>query len=244
MLYDSLSSWIHDQVVLSKNIQVEHVEGFCWTSAKGIKKQNSYRRFFAHWLYGLQVGVEYDTTPPQVNDVLKDLHYWKLFHIEDEQTSHHITRYEPRFQVMRQTGAWYQTHPWLESFINTTALADILPSILDLLPLSLGDGHRSIMVASNDVPSFFKMPLGEDIVCFAILPTGVHNSDTDTINTLEKVNSMLQQIGGKRYLSGWLGSSSFDWQQHYGKQYSDLLNVKRFFDPHGILDSYENVINQ
>jgi cytokinin dehydrogenase len=234
LLYDSLDVWMNDQIKLGKSRQIEHLEGFCWTSAKGIKSQNGERHFFTHWLYGLQVGVEYEKTAPEASDVLKDLNYWKLVHVEDEETANHIFRYQPRFDTMRRTGAWNQTHPWIDCFISASSLTKILPEILDILPLSLGDGHRTMMVASENRPSLLMMPPGDIIFCFAILPIGVDSQDTHAVSALEKVNRMLLEAGGKRYLAGWL-TNSHSWQQHYGACYQQWQDNKRKFDTHNVL---------
>ncbi len=235
LLYDSLDSWIHDQKLLTQITQINHLEGFCWTSAKGIRNTSKGRQFFAHWLYGLQVGVEYQKTAPSIDDLSEDLHYSQLIHIEDEPTLDHVFRYQPRFEIMRQTGMWNQTHPWIDCFISTKALVEILPDILDMLPLSLGDGHRLLRINNQDIPSFFMLPPGDDIVCFAILPVGVKKSDSTVITALEQVNQMLLDAGGKRYLSGWLGNS-YDLRQHYGDKYNTLVAVKNRYDPENILN--------
>lgn len=230
LLYDSLDAWIYDQLLLGKNHQIGHLEGFCWTAAKGIRNSISGKRFFAHWLYGLQVSVEYETTPPSASDVLQDLSYWQLFHTEDEETASHVFRYQPRFEMMRASGAWQQTHPWIECFISAETLAEVLPEILDILPLSLGDGHRAIMVASDNLPDLFIMPPAENIFCFAILPIAVSIEDSKTFEALAQVNQILLNAGGKRYLSGWLGGLDFNWQQHYGQRYETWESMKQKYD--------------
>ncbi|WP_373530646.1 FAD-binding protein [Nostoc sp.] len=235
LLYDSLDAWMNDQVLLGKSNQIDHLEGFCWTSAKGIRNTISGKRFFAHWLYGLQVGVEYNSTAPYPSDVLKDLNYWQLVHTEDEETVNHVFRYQPRFEMMRASGAWNQTHPWIECFISAKALAEILPEILDMLPLSLGDGHKAIMVASENLPDLFMMPPEDNILCFAILPMAVATGDTKSLDVLEEVNQVLLDAGGKRYLSGWLGRLDFNWQQHYSKHYDTWETMKQKYDPDHIL---------
>lgn len=235
LLYDSLKPWMDDHIFLGRNHQIEHLEGFCWTSAKGIRHTTSGKKFFAHWLYGLQVGIEYDEVAPSASDVLHDLNYWRLFHTEDEETVSHVFRYQPRFEVMRTSGAWNQAHPWIECFISAEALAEVLPEILDMLPLSLGDGHRAIMVAPDNLPNLFMMPPAKNILCFAILPMAVPVEDTKTFDVLEKVNQLLLRAGGKRYLSGWLGKSNFDWRQHYGTSYKTWETMKQQYDPSHVL---------
>lgn len=235
LLYDSLDAWMYDQVFLGKNQQIDHLEGFCWTSAKGIRNTTRGKQFFAHWLYGLQVGVEYEETAPSVSDVLPNANYWQLIHTEDEETVSHVFRYQPRFEMMRTTGAWNQTHPWIECFVDAQTLVQVLPKILEMLPLSFGDGHRTMMVASDNLPSLFMMPPQENIFCLAILPVAVSMTDIKSLDVLEKVNQLLLDAGAKRYLSGWLGRCDFHWQQHYGQFYSIWETLKQKYDPHHIL---------
>jgi len=239
LLYDSLESWFADQQALSLSKYCDYLEGFCWSSAKWMHPDATGGRAFAHWLYGLQVGFEHDGHAPEAQDVLKEMHYWKIVHTEDVETIQHVLQYEPRFSLMRQSGAWYQHHPWMEFFLPTNTLMEILPQVLDSLPLTLGDGHRTLMVASDNLPSFFMVPPGDNIVCFAVLPMGVPTSLREyTIETLQSVNDILLQAGAKRYLSGWLGSvDSSNWRIHYGKKYDAWVNMKRMYDPQNILGS-------
>jgi cytokinin dehydrogenase len=55
---------------------------------------------------------------------------------------------------------------------------------------------------------------------------------------LARVDSLLRNAGGKRYLSGWLGSvDEARWREHYGPSYDRWIAVKRRFDPDGIFRS-------
>lgn len=79
------------------------------------------------------------------------------------------------------------------------------------------------------------MPPAKNILCFAILPMAVPVEDTKTFDVLEKVNQLLLRAGGKRYLSGWLGKSNFDWRQHYGTSYKTWETMKQQYDPSHVL---------
>lgn len=225
LLYGSIEDWLDDQRLLSRSGFADHLEGFCWASARWQDRG----RPRTHWLYGLQVGVEHDNGGLPPNHILSDARCWRRLHTEDTATLDFAFRYQPRFDAMRESGDWEQSHPWLEFLLPADELAEVLPGVLDMLPLSLGDGHRLILVAGGQAPPLFPLPTA-DAACFAVLPMGVafHHRDR-TLEALRAVDRRLREAGGERYLSGWL----FD-RAGTGRGW---LDAKRKFDPRGIFSS-------
>jgi cytokinin dehydrogenase len=118
-----------------------------------------------------------------------------------------------------------------------------LPAILAALPASLGDGHRIMWVDVARTPPFFAVPSAgtttDPIVCFAVLPPGVAAAEREEVlPALARVDRLLRDAGGKRYLSGWLGPMPEErWREHLGEAYPRWLELKRRFDPSGIFRS-------
>ncbi len=239
LLYAELAGWLADQRELVKPGRADHLEGFTWSSAKGTRSDHMGRRPFSHWLYGLQVGIEYQDQPPEAEQALAGLDPWKVVHVQDDDVVTHLERYQPRFEGMRRSGAWNQLHPWLECLVPASRIAELLPELLDALPLSLGDGHRAVWVSRQGAPLFFAMPPANDVVCLAILPTGVAEPDRDVIlQTFRQIDHSLRAAGGKRYPSGWLGRmNDDDWRQHHGDRHEAWVRAKKRFDPAGIFRS-------
>jgi cytokinin dehydrogenase len=238
LVYGEIEPWLADQERIVRDGRAQYLEGMCWTGAKGFRG-GSTGRSRVQWLYGTQVAVEYDDTPPDQARLLADLSPWRVAHVDDESVHDFITRYQPRFDGMQSSGAWQQMHPWLECLIPARRLAALLPAILEELPLSLGDGHRVLWLDASKRPPFFAAPDGTSTVCFAVLPTGVSHSEREqVVPSLGRVDHLLREAGGKRYLSGWLGFMDDDrWREHHGPAYDQWLALKRRFDPDGILRS-------
>src|SRR5205823_4786 len=66
LLYNSIVEWLDDQCRLSRSGLIDHLEGFCWASAKWLDSG----RPKTHWLYGLHVGVEHDDDVQPSDNVL------------------------------------------------------------------------------------------------------------------------------------------------------------------------------
>jgi cytokinin dehydrogenase len=240
LLYASIEDWLADQRTLMRQQRADYLEGFCWAGAKGSRLEEGVRRPFAHWLYGLQIGLEHDEgAAPEAAAALAGLRHFQVIHVEDEGLATHLERYQPRFDGMRRSGAWTQAHPWLECLVPGDRIAQVLPAVLDRLPPSLGDGHRAVWIARDDVPAGFALPDARDAVCLAFLPPGVAPGEAGEVTAaLTEVDAILRAAGGKRYLSGWLGAmDEARWREHHGPHYRAWIAAKDRFDPDGIFRS-------
>jgi cytokinin dehydrogenase len=238
LVYGDIEPWFADQKRILAERRAHNLEAMCWIGAKGFRGAAT-RRSRVQWLYGLQLAVEYDEEAPDETQTLFGLVPWRVVHVDDEAFPTYVARYQPRFDSMQQSGAWQQEHPWLECLLAPDRLPALLPAILEELPMSLGDGHRVLWLNTSNRPPFFAAPDGDRAVCLAVLPTGVLPSERDQVlPALARVDSLLRNAGGKRYLSGWLGSvDEARWREHYGPSYDRWIAVKRRFDPDGIFRS-------
>jgi len=239
LVYGEIEGWLADQDRMVRDQRAQYLEAMCWMGAKGFRRGVSGDRSRAQWLYGIQVGFEYDREAPDQLEALRALSPWRVVHVDDESVSEFVNRYQPRFDGMHRSGAWQQSHPWFECLLAPDRLPALLPAILDDLPLSLGDGHRLLLVATGKRPPFFAAPEGEQAACFAALPTGIADGERgEIIPALARVVRLLREAGGKRYLSGWLGPmDEARWREHIGEAYERWLALKRRFDPATIFRS-------
>ncbi|MGH8874574.1 MAG: FAD-binding oxidoreductase, partial [Acidimicrobiia bacterium] len=115
----------------------------------------------------------------------------------------------------------------------------LLPQVLELLPLWLGDGHRVLPIRLGGAPSFLMLPASERVICLAVVPMGVAGPlVSDTLAALEGIHTMLVEAGGKRYPSGWLGMmGADDWRRHFGDRWDAWQDARHRFDPAGIFCS-------
>ncbi|NET52397.1 MAG: FAD-binding oxidoreductase [Merismopedia sp. SIO2A8] len=195
---------------------------------------------FARWFYGLQISEEYELgSAPESTSRLHGLSYRELLHIQEDDPFAHAARYDLRFQTMKQTGLWKQSHPWLECMLPLEVAMELLPKIIPQLPIFLGDGHRIITLANVPRPRFSIQPAGFPTVLFAVLPMGVSPELLQpALAALGKIHQQVIEAGGKRYLSGWLFEPSEEaWSQHYGSEYEAWQARKRTLDPYGLFES-------
>jgi cytokinin dehydrogenase len=240
LLYADVEPWLEDQQELIKDERCHYLEGFFWSGAKALQSGPRGRQLVTHWMYGLQLGVEFDSqTPPQDAQLLTKLKPWRVVGSVDFERGSFPLRYQPRFEAMVHSDSWRQAHPWLEAFLEEATLQTLLPAILERLPPSLGDGHRALFVNTASAPPLFALPQGEYALCFAVLPTGIPPPLLpEALTALKEIDQLIAESGGKRYLSGWLGPmDEARWRAHYGQRYDLWVERKRQFDPAGVFTS-------
>jgi cytokinin dehydrogenase len=238
LYYDELDVWLRDQIGIAD--RADYLEAFCAGSVMGLRKHGALRIPFSRWSYGMQVSFEHEAgSPPSQEELTERCSGARLLHVEEDDTIEFAARYDSRFAFMRRVGAWQLCHPWLEAVIPLAGASELLPRVLDVLPPFLADGVRVNLLATRALPRFFMAPKGDPALAFSILPVGISPAlQQDALNALARVNEMLLAAGGKRYLSGWLGTmDETAWRRHFGDRFDAWTSAKRTFDPNGILGS-------
>lgn len=240
LLYNDIEQFLADQQWLSTQSSINYLEGFCSSSVQGLKLTSKGRQPFFHWQYGLHVGQEFEGDMGQHKQAfLSQLHYQQLLISEEASTTEFLSRYDARFQQMRRSRAWEQAHPWFECFLPLDTAAKIILQCLEELPHYFGDGHRVMYCSGTDISPIFMQPDSSEMVAFAVLPTGISSHDLpEALRCLSKLDQLVTEFGGKRYLSGWLGEmTTLRWQQHYGQQFHYWQSLKTMLDPNHVLQS-------
>jgi cytokinin dehydrogenase len=236
LLYDDVEPWLADMRNFRDRFQ--HMDGFCSASVQGMRNTPIGRRPFAKWFYGLHVSVEHDGAPPSANEALAGLKQRWVVHEEDNDQASFAARADPRFEMMMQTGAFSQPHPWLECLLPMAALPELLPRVLEALPLALADGLRLAPLVTAQHPPLIAVPGTPENAMVAVLPIAVQPpSLPSTLEALRAVNELLLSAGGKRYLAGWLEMNEDGWKRHYGGAYDTWILAKQRLDPDGVFGS-------
>lgn len=238
--YTDCERFLHDQEILSTNSQATHLEGFCAATIQGLRKNPVGRRVpFGLWSYGLHVSTEYENDVHDAKLLLSQVTPDRLVHVEEDETVAFTSRYDVRFEAMHMLGSWQQAHPWFECLIPSDIAVELIPRILDRLPLALGDGHRTTLVRDSGLSTSFVRPKVTPAITFAVLPMGVPETLlAPTLGALADIERVLLAAGGKRYLSGWLfEQTDAFWRSHFGDSYESWRQAKVRYDPHRILRS-------
>ena len=170
---------------------------------------------------------------------LSKLSFYKHLHTEDNKIYDYAKRHQARFEMMKQNGSWDLLHPWYECFIDKSTIQELLPEILNLIPMYMGGIYHLFPVNAQKTPEYFMMPDGDEIFAFCILLPGIpHNLLDKTLTIIEQLDKLLLLKGGKRYLSGWIGAQDEAyWRGHYGNKFEKLRKLKKLYDPHSIFQS-------
>lgn len=79
-------------------------------------------------------------------------------------------------------------------------------------------------------------PKDEYLMGFGILPAYPAHILPEALPKLNMASQASIMMGGKRYLSGHISFSAAQWKTHYGDKWTTILESKKEFDPHGILN--------
>ena len=242
LAYNDIETLLHDQHWLETQANVLFVEGFCIKSCHGLRLAKEGRQPFFYWSYGLHVSIDINSRKDDNDDSqdwLSELHFDQRLLVEETTMLEYLSRYDARFQVMRNKSQWNSPHPWFEAFLSPESALQLIPQYLEMLPAYMGDGHRILSFPKTDISPLFMQPNSAQVIAFAVLPMAVPASKLlEVREVLETMNTLLTQQGGKRYLSGWLGD--FDEhriQQHYASKYQYWRELKASLDPDSVFQS-------
>jgi cytokinin dehydrogenase len=238
MLYDDPSTWIEDQRSASlADLQVD-IEGFCWAGARSLRCGPAAAGPTIHWTYSLQLAAPTGQAAPFGN-LLSSLRASKKLDEYEIDYASYVARYEPRFQGMVASGAWSAPHPWFEGVVPVDAASEVLEQALRLLPPELGDGHRFLLIDTRGSPSPLADVGGGRAALIGVFPVAFSPSSLPSaLGCVDKLTELVLGAGGRRYLSGWLGSEPRSYlRAHYGARYEDWMSVRRRSDPSSVLRS-------
>jgi cytokinin dehydrogenase len=205
---------------------VVHVEGFC-------------RNEDGRLACDLQVGVEVGRDAVDLPELAADASAEPLLS-EERPFDLYASRLDPRFEEMVEAGYVDRTHPWIESLVSPEAFVELLPEVMAGVAGDAGDRIQIVLLRNDGLPPLVAAPAGPLSVCFVIVPRGIPRSEASrATEAMERVNRLLVDAGGKRYLAGWLpDTTEAAWRRHFGDERYDEWNATRSkYDPNGTLTS-------
>lgn len=236
LLYDNQVHWQKELYALKES--ADYIEAFCTPAVVGSKLNSKDQRApFAQWFYALQVSWEYDDKEPKLPAGIQP---WKIVHTQKEAIRSYLHRHDGRFHMMKLTGQWEMQHAWYECFVSSKQLFAELDEILNELPIHYATVLQIVPVKPMQQQGFFMLPDEKDCCAIMILNPGVPDVLIPScLATISMLDNRFLPKGGKRYLSGYLGTdlSQNYWRRHFGDQYKQWQNQKKHYDPNGIFCS-------
>ena len=238
LLYDDPERLLADHSRMLHDQRFDFIEGWCSPCLQGLKGLGGTRVPFAEWFFPLQLSVEYGGGAPGAS-VLSGLGFYRHVHTEDLALGAFLQRMDAVFEHWYETGGWRLPHPWMEVLLPWSGVVDYLEGVVKSLPPNLlGDGHLLLRPCRGTVAEtpMLARPSGEFVMGFGILPVIQRRELEMALTLLRKASDLAIQVGGKRYLSGWVEFDHRRWSSHFGSHWPKVLEWKRFFDPNGILN--------
>lgn len=236
LLYDDLTPLFADVKRIMKLNKWDYIESWASPCPQGIRNSDYGRMPFAKWLFPLHLSVEFNPDePPDDKHMLEELNYYDYLQSDDNPTPEFLNRLVTVFDIWKRLGTWEYIHPWMETILPEKSAREYIETILYDLPpgINLG-GHILLwMVPPNlsNVPLFMKPPEDELLVGFGILPATPLAMWPEVKIRLERASELSCAMGGKRYLSGYINFNKEQWQTHFGDKWSELVLLKKKYDP-------------
>jgi cytokinin dehydrogenase len=240
LLYDDLRVFLEDARMAMDAGIWDHLESWGAPCAQGTRPVDGQRQVFAKWFYPFHLTVEYDEgNPPDDTAMLKGLMPYDNLYTDDTPTIDFLERMVPVFELWRKAGTWEFMHPWIECILPWETAADCIEQVLQDTPPGIQMGGHVLLWPAKGAASRsknFMRPEGDNLVGFGLLPAVPQRFWGVMKERLENASRLMLMFGAKRYLSGWVNFTPDEWKAHYGPRWNELVELKRRFDPDGILN--------
>ena len=239
LLYDDIDLLLKDQARILEEQRIDFIESWASPNVQGLRRVGEARLPFAEWFYPMHLTLEYHNQGPSPEEALKDLNYYRLVHQEDSTLPEFVFRLEPVFAMWKEAGTWGHAHPWMEVVLPWDQAGEYIDGVLQNFPPNFLVGGHVLMWPCRGTTSeapLFMHPGGDLVMGFGILPAVPRRFLPMVLPLLNRASDLAMQVGGKRYLSGWLEFDEQRWQAHFGEQWERVVRWKRFYDPKGVLN--------
>ncbi|MGH9401700.1 MAG: FAD-binding protein [Terriglobia bacterium] len=242
LLYDDLGALFGDLKTLMDEERFDYLESWCVPLPQGLKKVEGRRQPFAQWFFPLHCTVETGVSEvPVAGEKLAGLHYYKHSHTEDGEIGEFFSRLDPLFDLWKAGGFWDCAHPWMECILPWSASALYIGQMIaQMQPQFLTGGHILLWPARGRATSvpYLCRPDEEYMMGLGILPAVPRHLLDRALPRLKQASQAATMLSGKRYLSGWLDFNASDWKAHFGAQWAKIGELKRKYDPLGVLGGF------
>lgn len=243
LLYDDLSSLLADERKLTEAGRVDYLLSVPNSNLELFSKATG--KPLLQWFYLLQITVEIDS-PDRVDDreILDGLQFHRQIHTEDLSFSQFTI---PSLKMGVPTAT---VHPWIDLLLPGSQAKSLIETVLERLPAVLDCantlmGSFCLFQQATQMP-LLRLPDEEFVVGLGIYPMIPAAQLQPVLTELSFLSDLVLEKGGKRYLPGWVKFDRQQWQAQFGNYWPQVNQMKRKYDPHGILNpgffEYEPVV--
>lgn len=230
-VYGDITTFTNDQEMLIEDGRFDYVEGAAAPDGAG------------GWVFALEAAKYFSpASPPDDAAQLAGLSFIPGTNAATDATYFDFAnRLAPAIAFLKQIGAWYLPHPWLNVFVPGPAAPSFIQGVLDETteaetgqgPVLLYPFKRSKL----DAP-FTRVPNSPHPFILSLLRNAIPPipAVVDGLVALNRsIFDDLVAIGGKRYPIDSVPMTNADWQQHFGAKWALFAAAKQAFDPEHVL---------
>jgi cytokinin dehydrogenase len=152
-----------------------------------------------------------------------------------------VNRLAPTVDFLKQIGAWYLPHPWINLFLPDSRTEALVADVLSRLTLA-DTGQGPVLLypfgTGRLTRPFVQVPAEPVAFLFAILRTAVPPDPAVVQQQLQANRALYEAVraaGGKQYPVGSVPFTPADWRDHFGLDYPAFAAAKARYDPRRLL---------
>jgi FAD/FMN-containing dehydrogenase len=153
----------------------------------------------------------------------------------------YLNRLAPLVAFLRQVGAWFVPHPWVNLFVPAQNAQTLIGETLGSMNVDdVGQGPILIYPFNRDQfrTPFFRVPDARHFFVFSLLRNALPPI-LERAAQLVAANRTLYEravaLDGKRYPFDSVPVTKHDWQKHYQPLWGAFVSAKQRYDPDEIL---------
>jgi FAD/FMN-containing dehydrogenase len=196
------------------------------------------------WDFALEGAVYYDSVPPNDATVLAGLSFTGTATVQNFAYADFVNQLAAAVAFLKQTGEWYDPHPWLNLLLPNATVDTYMQSTL--AHLTAADIGASGVVLLYPVPSrlltrpFLRVPNSDLVFLFSLLRTATPDTDAISVTQALAGNRVLYDsavaAGATQYPIGSIPNlTEADWANQYGAELPRFTQLKQLYDPHFIM---------
>jgi FAD/FMN-containing dehydrogenase len=229
--YNDLGAFLSDLERLIDDKRFDTVQGFAVADGSG------------GWLYQLETS-KYFSPGHEPNDaaLLAGLSFIPGTQtVQDMTYFDYLNRLAPLVAFLRQIGAWFVPHPWVNLFVPASnARTFVGETLANLSADDVGQGPILIYPFNRVLfnAPFFRVPDGRHFFVFSLLRNALPPTPERAEGLVAANRALFDRataLGGKRYPFDSVPLTKHDWQKHYQPAWGRFVSSKRAYDPDDIL---------
>lgn len=237
LAYDDVETLLQDQQAAIAYDRIEYITTICVPrSLVGLESFLSRRSPFDSPRFVMKITVESDRTI-DASSILEGLDRSRLLTTTDGQQQD--LPFDADWRGPEGWNDWSLAHPWIEGILPSKSANNCITELLTQMPPFLPrDTILLIWSAPRDrfnVP-MLALPDDEWLTGIAVLPALKPTELNHILPSMESLGELMTEMGGKRYLSGWIDYDYEQWRRHFGELWPQIAKWKSRFDPNLVLN--------